>query len=98
MTKRRASDPQALPYFKVRIHLPGAVMHLASSTRPVVHQTPAGEVAWVEGDWISGTDEGDELGYIRWGEVIAVSWRPASDPSTWWRAEPIDPVPEAPQS
>ena len=77
MTKPKSADQCGIgEYYKVRLHLPGGVMHLASSIEPKVHMRN-GRVADVELDLIIDTEHGDTIGFIDWGVVTAVAWRRA---------------------
>lgn len=74
MSKRITTD--AGHYYKVRVALPGALIHLASSTEPKVHcDAYTGSITRVQGDWLEDPDKGDTLGYIDWPNVAAVTWR-----------------------
>jgi hypothetical protein len=72
MTKPiKASELGLEPHSKVRVVIPGAVLHLASRTEPVVR----GDGAGVDADWLDDHRYGDTLGLIDWGTVAAVTWR-----------------------
>jgi hypothetical protein len=71
MTKPNAATERGLsPHYKVRVVLPGAILHLASRTEP---KAEPGQM--VKGDWIVGPDYGDTIGFVDWTKVIAVTWR-----------------------
>lgn len=64
-----ASELGLEPHYKVRVVLPGAILHLASKDEPT--ETPAG---W-HADWINDHRYGDTAGFIAWDQVTAVTWR-----------------------
>lgn len=78
--KRATKVAQAVPagalVYRVRLVIPGSVLHVVSATRPVVR---------VEGDAITSVDWmplvdselGDTVAFIRWEDVSALAWRPA---------------------
>ncbi len=75
MTKAMTATERGLaPHWKVRVVLPGALLHLASRTEPVVQQG-AGEAGEVSADWICAPDYGDTIGHLDWTKVIAITWR-----------------------
>lgn len=70
MTRRQKATETGLePHFKVRIVLPGALLHLASRDEP----------RWVEtalvADWIEDPDYGDSIVSMDWTKVVAVTTR-----------------------
>jgi hypothetical protein len=72
VTKPLSAVEQGLkPHFKVRVVLPGAILHLASWTEPAWDE---GTWEW-SGSWISDESYGDTLGSIDWRKVIAITWR-----------------------
>lgn len=60
--------------FKVRIVLNGALLHVLSTTEPTVHEV-AGRIVTVDLTPVEGTAHGDTIGFIRWSDVSAISWR-----------------------
>jgi hypothetical protein len=73
MTKpKQASTNGLTPHYKVRIVLPGVLLHVASWTEPCL---PADHRAPVVADWITDPAYGDTIGFIAWDHVIAVTWR-----------------------
>ena len=65
----------ATPYYKVRVVLPGAILHLASRDEPhLVRATVSTEGKW-SADWLSDPDKGDTIGFIDWPSVVAITWR-----------------------
>lgn len=63
---------KAVEGWKVRVALPGAVLHFVSSTEPKVTHSDSGVLAGI--DW-TPTAAGDIPGFIEWSAVIAVTWR-----------------------
>ena len=57
------------PHYKVRIVLPGAILHFASYDEP----------KWIDGtihaNWLFDPEYGDTLLHINWNSVIAASYR-----------------------
>jgi hypothetical protein len=70
MTRRqKATEVGLRPHWKVRVVLPGALLHFASSSEPRwIHDQ-------LEADWIDEPEYGDTIGYLDWGSVVAVTWR-----------------------
>ena len=85
MTKPiKASERGLKPHYKVRIVLPGAILHLASWAEPTLHHTwkrgavtvsSADGPVHVEADWIDDPAYGDTIGFVDWSEASAVTWR-----------------------
>ena len=74
---REAIEPkQRRAHFKVRVALNGSLLHLASWDEPKI-EYEGGRVAGVEADWITNDESynADTLGFIRWSEVLALTWR-----------------------
>jgi hypothetical protein len=71
---KTATENGLAPHFKVRIVLPGVVLHLASHTEPQPIYGD-GVLVGVDASWIGGHEYGDTLGHIDWSAVVAVSWR-----------------------
>jgi hypothetical protein len=70
MTKPiRSSEAGLEPHWKIRVVLPGAILHLASWNEPQM----LGE--FVAADLIEDHEYGDTVGRIDWREVVAVTWR-----------------------
>lgn len=75
MTKAKTEDECCIgPYWKVRVCLPGNILHFASRTKPIMRLS-AGRVSDVDMDLITGTEHGDSIGFIDWPAVLAVTWR-----------------------
>lgn len=62
--------------FKVRIAILGCVLHVLSVTEPDVIEE-GGVIVDVKMRLIVGTSAGDTIGFIRWADVSAVTWRKA---------------------
>jgi hypothetical protein len=65
------------PFWRVRVCLPGSFIHLASRTEPLIKSNPTagGPKRQVEMDLIEGTEHGDNVGFIDWDAVIALTYR-----------------------
>ena len=70
----KASEIGLASHYKVRVSLPGSLVHLASMSEPVI-VTLHGRVADVTASWISDHEYGDTIGYIDWQAVIGITWR-----------------------
>lgn len=77
MTKAiKATATGLKPHFKVRVVIPGALLHLASWTEPKILGSEATDVIdWIDASWISDPAYGDTLGFIDWSLVKAVTYR-----------------------
>lgn len=76
MTRRATTDSDH--YWKVRVVLPNAVLHLACDTEPVITWTdPLTEeqIENVDAKWIDDPDKGDTFGFIHWPAVTGITWR-----------------------
>jgi hypothetical protein len=80
MTARITASKAGLkPHYKVRVVVPGVILHLASWDEPhreysrAVIPTPVDSV-W-HADWIDDPDYGDTIGFIDWDSVAAITWR-----------------------
>jgi hypothetical protein len=75
VTKRITATEHGLaPHWKVRVVIPGAILHLASKIEPCpVYQD--GRLTNVEADWLTSPEYGDTVGYIDWPVVTALTWR-----------------------
>lgn len=73
---KSASDCGMSEFWKVRITLPGSIIHAATREEPIVH-CANGRVSHVTMDLIEGTNHGDSIGFIDWPAVLAVTWRKA---------------------
>ena len=72
MAKTEGPGP---PLWRVRVCLPGSIIHLTSSTEPVVRMFN-GRIYDVAMDLITvGTECGDTIGFIDWPAVVALTWR-----------------------
>lgn len=73
---KRATECGLPPFWKVRIHLGGGIIHVASLTEPRLTIDPFTEKPdGIEWQLIEGTEHGDSVGYIDWSQVAAVTWR-----------------------
>lgn len=76
MSPRRVTEPDQEHFYRVRVVLPGALLHLASRDEPRLIRDSLGRLEAVEARWVRNNPEaGDDLGYVRWAEVIAITWR-----------------------
>lgn len=64
--------------YKVRIFIGGGTIFVISETEPKV-QIDKGSIRGLEWKPIFGSEHGDTLGFIRWEEVSAISWRKAEE-------------------
>lgn len=65
--------------WRVRVCLPGSIIHLTSSIEPVV-ETFNGRVHTVHMELVTDApDAGDTVGFIDWPSVLAVTWRPLKE-------------------
>jgi hypothetical protein len=80
MSKRdqtKTARPLGVECYKLRVVVEGAIIHALSTTEPAVLRGPSGELVGLDWTPILGTDHGDTLGFVRWADVSAVSWRRA---------------------
>jgi hypothetical protein len=62
--------------WRVRVCLPGSIIHLTSLTEPVIHMRD-GRIGDVRMELVTtAPDSGDTIGFIDWSVVIALTWRP----------------------
>lgn len=66
---RNSSNTALIGHYKVRVVMPGALLHFASTDEPV--PTPDGWSA----DWIDDHRYGDHIGFIDWSKAVAITWR-----------------------
>jgi hypothetical protein len=80
----KASERGQKPHYKVRVVLPGVVLHLASWTKPKLIREALtgpgfiqlyGGIDDVEADWIDDPQYGDTIGWIDWPKVRGITWR-----------------------
>lgn len=65
-------------HWKIRVGGPGWVVHLASDSEPSWHGgAREGVLRWSPSRGVSagGVPLGDEVGFIDWSGVVAVTWR-----------------------
>lgn len=73
------SDQTAAPFWRIRLVVDGALLHLASRSEPRISVDPGtGRPSAIEADWITDGTLADRLGYLSLGAVTAISWRQAS--------------------
>jgi hypothetical protein len=73
MTKPISATENGLkPHYKVRVVISGAILHLASWSKPKPDQYA--EQIW-RADWIDDPLYGDTIGNIDWYSVKAITWR-----------------------
>jgi hypothetical protein len=71
------TEGPASPLWRVRVCLPGSIVHLTSLTEPDVHMFN-GRIHSVTRELVTDTPgSGDTIGFIDWPAVIALTWRPA---------------------
>jgi len=72
MPRRVTASEQGLkPHYKVRVVIPGTILHLASWSEP---EYDAEREQW-DADWIEDPEYGDTIGFINWDVVAAFTWR-----------------------
>lgn len=76
----KASEPGLESHYKVRVVLPGVILHLASSTAPELRWgsdigLEGAPLEAVDAEWIEDADYGDTIGFIDWAKVVAITWR-----------------------
>jgi hypothetical protein len=69
-------EKRAARLWRVRVCMPGSIIHLASATEPVLHMQE-GRVADVAMTPVA--DRGDTIGFVDWPAAIAVTWRREQD-------------------
>jgi hypothetical protein len=79
MTQRQTAALTGLaPHYKVRVVLPGVVLHLAAWEQPrfdtVQVSSAISETGW-HAEWIEDPRFGDTVGFIDWSQVVALTWR-----------------------
>lgn len=80
MTARKTTSTDGAAFYRVRVVIPGALLHLASATEPAVGTLDGRR--HVEADWLEDPEAGDTVGFINWDEVAAVTWRYSAPTST----------------
>ena len=74
-TPLQATNRGLRPHYKVRVVLPGAILHLASWTEPTFPPEVRGPLV---ANWINDPDYGDTIGFVDWSQMVAVTWRYAA--------------------
>jgi hypothetical protein len=70
-----ANKDPAPALWRVRVCLPGSIIHLTSLTEPVVHMRD-GRIGDVDMELVTSAPEsGDTIGFIDWPVVVALTWR-----------------------
>jgi hypothetical protein len=70
-----ASELGLEPHYKVRVVLPGAILHLASKDEPAEIPAIWGQDGHWHADWMDDHRYGDTVGFIDWNQVTAITWR-----------------------
>lgn len=69
--RQRAHERGLMPHYKVRVVVGNFALHFASWDEPTFdHESNA----W-GADWIKHPEYGDEMGYIDWSAISAITWR-----------------------
>ncbi len=63
--------------WRVRLAVSGLAIHCLSSTEPSAERDATGALVSLKWSPVSGTQDGDTVGFIDWRAVTAVSWRRA---------------------
>ena len=72
----KPAEESSAPIWRVRVCLPGSIVHLTSLSEPVV-QMRDGRVHSVDMELVTTTPEsGDTIGFIDWPAVVGLTWRP----------------------
>jgi hypothetical protein len=67
--------------WRVRVCLPGSIIHLTSLTEPVVHMRD-GRIASADMELVTTAPEsGDTIGFIDWPVVVGLTWRAIQQPA-----------------
>jgi hypothetical protein len=73
--KTPATEEPGPAIWRVRVCLPGSIIHLTSLTEPIVTMRE-GRIGDVSMDLVTSTPEsGDTIGFIDWPVVVALTWR-----------------------
>lgn len=73
MRKATMSESVGSDCWKVRVVLPGVVLHFLSRTRP--HLAPVWRETGPMWDLVENTIHGDSIGMLDWSAVVAITWR-----------------------
>lgn len=85
------ATPNETEHWKVRIIIEGNSIQCMSVTEPEVEFDPGGRVKNIKWDPITGTPDGDTIGFMDWSKVSSVTWKfipvtpkiePKPDPKT----------------
>jgi hypothetical protein len=71
----RSTEEPGPPLWRVRVCLPGSIVHLTSRTEPDPYMFN-GRIHSVTMELVTDTPEsGDTVGFIDWPAVVALTWR-----------------------
>ena len=71
----RSTEEPSPPLWRVRVCLPGSIVHLTSRTEPDPYMFN-GRIHSVTMELVTDTPEsGDTIGFIDWPAVVALTWR-----------------------
>jgi hypothetical protein len=75
MAKAAKTENTGPAVWRVRVCLPGSIIHLTSLTEPAVHMRD-GRISDVSMELVTSAPEsGDTIGFIDWPVVVALTWR-----------------------
>jgi hypothetical protein len=83
-------------FYRIRVCLPGSMIHLASATEPVLERDGSGRIAGCELTPLVGAGFGDAVGFIDWRAALAITWRPPAKGGAGTTAAPVIEPPDAP--
>lgn len=70
----KAANETGYTFWKVRVGIPGGILHLASHNEPTITTTD-GTITHVSANWIDDHRAGDTIGHITWTDVRHITWR-----------------------
>lgn len=76
MTLPKMATEIGFDCWKVRVVVSGARLHVLSRTEPRVHSN-GDSITGVDWEPVEATEHGDSVGFIRWRDVSAITWRRA---------------------
>ena len=75
MPKKETAEEPGPPLWRVRVCLPGSIVHLTSRTEPDPYMFN-GRIHSVTMELVTDTPgSGDTIGFIDWPAVVALTWR-----------------------